>query len=58
MRSSARQQMHHHSLQPLFNTDYHSFMEREAQHTNFELATEFGLSLREVKLLKNKLSRN
>ncbi|TWI56277.1 hypothetical protein [Halalkalibacter nanhaiisediminis] len=58
MRSSSRQQMHHHSLQPLFNMDYHNFMEREGQQTNLELASEFGLSLRDVKTLKNKLNRN
>lgn len=58
MRSSMRQQMQNHSLQPLFNMDYHSFMEREGQQTNLELATEFGLSLRDVKVLKNKLTRN
>ncbi len=58
MRSSMRQQMHHNSLQPLFNMDYHNFVERESQNTNMELASEFGLSLRDVKLLKNKLNRN
>ena len=58
MRSSSRQQMNHHSLQPLFNMDYHNFMEREGQQTNLELASEFGLSLRDVKTLKNKLNRN
>jgi hypothetical protein len=58
MRSSQRQQMHHNSLNPLFNMDYHNFVERENQNTNLELASEFGLSLRDVKLLKNKLNRN
>ncbi len=53
-----RQQMHHNRLQPLFNMDYHSFVERENQHTNLELASEFGLSLRDVKLLKDKMNRN
>ncbi|WP_156314867.1 hypothetical protein [Halalkalibacter wakoensis] len=58
MRSSMRQQMHHNQLQPLFNMDYHSFVERENQITNLELASEFGLSLRDVKILKDKMNRN
>ncbi|WP_332694262.1 hypothetical protein [Halalkalibacter lacteus] len=58
MRSSMRQQMHQNRFQPLFNMDYHSFVERENQQTNLELASEFGVSLRDVKVLKNKLNRN
>ncbi|MDT8861533.1 hypothetical protein N0O92_15045 [Alkalihalobacillus sp. MEB130] len=58
MRSSMRQQMHHNQLQPVFNMDYHNFIERENQNTNLELASEFGLSLRDVKLLKAKMNRN
>ena len=38
--------------------DYHNFMEKESLQTNFELAQEFGLSLREIKTLKQKLMRN
>jgi hypothetical protein len=53
-----RQQMHQNRLQPLFNMDYHNFVERENQQTSLELASEFGLSLRDVKVLKNKLNRN
>ncbi|GAE35084.1 hypothetical protein [Halalkalibacter akibai] len=58
MRSSSRQQMHHNSLNPLFNMDYHNFVEKESQNTNLELASEFGISLRDVKLLKDKMNRN
>lgn len=58
MRSSQRQQMQYNSLQPLFNMDYHNFVEKENVNPNMELASEFGLSLREIKLLKNKLNRN
>ncbi|MBP3951395.1 hypothetical protein [Bacillus suaedae] len=58
MRASMRQQMHQNALAPLFNMDYHNFLERENQQSNIELASEFGLSLRDVKTLKNKLARN
>ncbi|WP_088102614.1 hypothetical protein [Halalkalibacter urbisdiaboli] len=58
MNSSMNQKMHQQASQPLFQVDFHSFMERENMQSNFELATEFGLSLRDVKVLKHKLSRN
>ncbi len=38
--------------------DYHNFVEKESQNTNLELASEFGISLRDVKLLKDKMNRN
>ncbi|KYG31877.1 hypothetical protein [Alkalihalobacillus trypoxylicola] len=58
MRNSLKQQTHLHNLQPIFHVDYHSFIEKESQQTNFELAHEFGVSLRDIKVLKQKLSRN
>jgi hypothetical protein len=42
----------------IFNTNLHHFMERENQANSLELASEFGLSLGEVKLLKKKLERS
>ncbi|WP_273716824.1 hypothetical protein [Alkalihalobacillus pseudalcaliphilus] len=58
MRASHKQQMHTQQVQPIFHVDYHNFMEKESLQTNFELAQEFGLSLREIKTLKQKLMRN
>ncbi|XXM73616.1 RNA polymerase subunit sigma-70 [Lysinibacillus sphaericus] len=42
----------------LFGLDFHHFVEREKDAVNVELASEFGLSLREVKLLKKKMERS
>lgn len=42
----------------LFGVDFHQFLEREKDALNVELASEFGLSLREVKLLKKKMERS
>lgn len=42
----------------LFGVDFHNFIEKE-QHTNtFELASEFGLTIRDVKNLKKHLGRS
>lgn len=35
----------------------HRFIEVEQLADNYEIATEFGLSLKEVKLLKEKIAR-
>ncbi|WP_198510289.1 hypothetical protein [Bacillus solitudinis] len=58
MNTSMNQKSHQQSSQPLFHVDVHSYMAKENQQTNIELATEFGISSRDAKLLKNKLSRN
>jgi hypothetical protein len=41
----------------LFGVDFHDFMQREQQATTYELASEFGLSMGEVKKLKKRLER-
>lgn len=46
------------SSQLLFQVDLHHFIEGADEKTNFELADEFGISLRDVKNLKKKLNRN
>ncbi|MEC2072129.1 hypothetical protein [Alkalihalophilus marmarensis] len=58
MRSSMRQQSMHQSTDQMFHVDFHSFVEKENTNTNMELASEFGLSLRDVRALKHKLGRN
>jgi hypothetical protein len=45
----------HHQL---IGVDFHDFIQREQNSTNYELAEEYGISLRSVKDLKKKLSRN
>ena len=44
--------------QHLFGVNFHDFIEMETQTTSMELASEFGLSLREVKQLKKHLGRS
>jgi hypothetical protein len=58
MRSSDKNFMSSNSENQLFGLDFHHFVEREKDAVNVELASEFGLSLREVKLLKKKMERS
>ncbi|WP_179295535.1 hypothetical protein [Bacillus sp. FJAT-45350] len=58
MRSGFRQQAVGSQSHQLFHVNFHEFIEQENQKTSLEMADEFGLSLREVKQLKQKLGRN
>lgn len=42
----------------LYGVDFHDFIQKEANTNTFELASEFGLTLGEVKKLKKKLERS
>ncbi|WP_337019386.1 hypothetical protein [Oceanobacillus massiliensis] len=42
----------------IFTADLHQFMELEGQGNYLEIASELGISIGEVKLLKKKLSRS
>jgi len=42
----------------LFGVDFHDFIEKEQQATSFELASEFGLTMGDVKKLKKHLERS
>ncbi|MBM6619704.1 hypothetical protein [Bacillus suaedaesalsae] len=42
----------------LFGVNFHDFIEKENVNTTMELASEFGLSIREVKQLKKHLGRS
>lgn len=42
----------------LFGVDFHDFTQKEQQPTAFELASEFGLTVGEVKKLKKHLERS
>jgi hypothetical protein len=44
--------------QQVFGVNFHDFIEKENATTSMELASEFGLSLREVKQLKKRLGRS
>ncbi|MCD8509007.1 MAG: hypothetical protein LRY73_03370 [Bacillus sp. (in: Bacteria)] len=42
----------------LMGVNLHRFAQLEENADNYEIATEFGLSLREVKALKKQIERN
>lgn len=42
----------------LFGVDFHDFIQQEQHATMYELATEFGLTLGDVKKLKKHLNRS
>jgi hypothetical protein len=42
----------------LFGVNFHDFIQQEQQSSMYELASEFGLSLRDVKKLKKHLERS
>jgi hypothetical protein len=42
----------------LFGVDFHDFIQKQQQANTFELASEFGLSLMDVKKLKKHLERS
>ncbi|GLI83061.1 hypothetical protein ANABIO32_07500 [Rossellomorea marisflavi] len=58
MRSSDKAFMNSTSEKALFQTDFHQFMEMEKGALNMELASEFGLTLKDVRLLKKKMERS
>lgn len=42
----------------LFGVDFHDFIQSEQHNTTFELASEFGLTIRDVRKLKKHLERS
>jgi hypothetical protein len=42
----------------LFGVDFHDFIQKEQHSGSFELASEFGLSMRDVRKLKKRLERS
>ncbi|KXG11410.1 hypothetical protein AT864_00493 [Anoxybacillus sp. P3H1B] len=58
VRSSAKGEFAHRKASELFHVDFHEFMRKEADYTNYELASEFGLTLRDVRKLKKQLFRS
>jgi hypothetical protein len=57
MRNSEKGELMH-SRRDVFGVDFHDFMVKEQNDTALELASEFGISLREVKNLKKHLNRS
>jgi hypothetical protein len=42
----------------IFGVDFHDFIQKEQHSSTFELASEFGLTLSDVKKLKKHLERS
>ncbi|MGA9290825.1 MAG: RNA polymerase subunit sigma-70 [Anaerobacillus sp.] len=57
MRSTNKEMMSYNLSQPEFGVDFHDFLQKEQCLSNMELAEEFGLSLKSVKVMKEKMKR-
>jgi hypothetical protein len=57
MRNSEKGELTH-TRHDVFGMDFHDLMVKEQNDTSLELASEFGISLREVKNLKKHLNRS
>ena len=58
MRFNDKDMVSHAGVNQLFNVDFHDFIQQEQSAGVIELASEFGLSIREVKNLKKQLHRS
>jgi len=58
MRNSAKGEFAYGKGSELFHVDFHEFIRKEPDHTAYELASEFGLTLRDVRKLKKQLFRS
>ncbi|ANB59630.1 hypothetical protein [Anoxybacteroides amylolyticum] len=58
MRNSEKGEFVHKKGGELFHVDFHEFIRKEPDYTPYELASEFGLTLRDVQKLKKQLFRS
>jgi len=58
MRLNDKKEKLHSESSDIFGVNLHEFIEKESYSTNYELASEFGLSMRDVKNLKKQLERS
>ncbi|MCP8616974.1 hypothetical protein [Salirhabdus salicampi] len=58
MRMNDKQQMNHERNKDIFQVNFHHFMSSAHDRTAMELAEEYGISLRDVKKLKERLNRS
>lgn len=57
MRNSEKGELMH-SRKDIFGVDFHDFMVKEQNNSTVELASEFGISIQDVKSLKKHLNRS
>ncbi|WP_180954268.1 hypothetical protein [Bacillus sp. M6-12] len=58
MRFSEKGNTSHSGRHDLFGVDFHDFIQKEQSSNMVELASEFGLNLRDVRKLKQRLERS
>jgi hypothetical protein len=58
MRYSEKSQHSNQGTNQLFGVDLHDFIQKEQSSTYVELASEFGLSLNDVRKLKKQMNRS
>lgn len=58
MRASDKGMLVEKAENKLFGVDFHDFIQKEQSESMFELASEFGLTVRDVKKLKKRLERS
>ena len=58
MRNNEKSGVIQSGMNQIMGIDFHDFIQREQNNTLVELASEFGLQVREVKSLKKRLGRS
>ncbi len=58
MRNNEKSGVIQSGINQIMGIDFHDFIQREQNNTLVELASEFGLQVREVKSLKKQLGRS
>ncbi|WP_199478289.1 hypothetical protein [Peribacillus saganii] len=58
MRFSEKGNTIHNGRHDLFGVDFHDFIQKEQSSNMVELASEFGLHVRDVRMLKKRLERS
>ncbi|MFD1736703.1 hypothetical protein ACFSCX_09000 [Bacillus salitolerans] len=58
MRFSEKGEYANNGNHQIFGMNFHDFIQNENNNSSMELASEFGLSLREVRQLKKQLGRS
>lgn len=58
MRNNEKNSLMQSGMNQIMGIDFHDFIQKEQNDTMVELATEFGLQVREVKSLKKRLGRS
>lgn len=58
MKQNYKQSNKNKSSKDIFGVHFHKFMEQDSQLTRMEMAQEFGISLKDVKKLKENIDRS